>query len=256
MGDDEALLDVVTSANVACGFHAGDPVTMLRTCRAAAAHDVTVGAHPSYPDLVGFGPRHLEMSAEELTAVTVYQVGALDACCRAAGMRLAYVKPHGALYHDVSCDAALARAFLLGVVEVAPLAVLGPAGSELLIAAAELGLRTASEVFADRGYRPDGSLVPRGESGAIVDDADAVAERVVAMVTRPYGRSTARSYGSSPTRSASIRTRRVRSRWPGGCARRWRAKASSSARSHEAAAERRARGTRRARRSGRGAGAG
>jgi 5-oxoprolinase (ATP-hydrolysing) subunit A len=184
MGDDEALLDVVTSANVACGFHAGDPVTMLRTCRAAAAHDVTVGAHPSYPDLVGFGRRHLEMSAEELTAVTVYQVGALDACCRAAGMRLAYVKPHGALYHDVSCDAALARAFLLGVVEVAPLAVLGPAGSELLIAAAELGLRTASEVFADRGYRPDGSLVPRGESGAIVDDADAVAERVVAMVTQ------------------------------------------------------------------------
>jgi 5-oxoprolinase (ATP-hydrolysing) subunit A len=184
MGDDEALLDVVTSANVACGFHAGDPVTMLRTCRAAAAHDVTVGAHPSYPDLVGFGRRHLEMSAEELTAVTVYQVGALDACCRAAGMRLAYVKPHGALYHDVSCDAALARAFLLGVVEVAPLAVLGPAGSELLIAAAELGLRTASEVFADRGCRPDGSLVPRGESGAIVDDADAVAERVVAMVTQ------------------------------------------------------------------------
>ena len=184
MGDDEALLGVVTSVNVACGFHAGDPVTMLRTCRAAAAHDVTVGAHPSYPDLVGFGPRHLEMSADELTAVTVYQVGALDACCRAAGMRLAYVKPHGALYHDVSCDAALARAFLLGVIEVAPLAVLGPAGSELLKAAAELGLRTAAEAFADRGYRPDGSLVPRGESGAIVDDADAVAERVVAMVTQ------------------------------------------------------------------------
>lgn len=182
MGDDEALLDVVTSVNVACGFHAGDPVTMLRTCRAAAAHDVTVGAHPSYPDLVGFGRRHLGMSAEELTAATVYQVGALDACCRAAGTRLSYVKPHGALYHDVSCDAALARAFLLGVIEVAPLAVLGPAGSELLKAAAELGLRTAAEAFADRGYRPDGSLVPRGESGAIVDDADAVAERVVGMV--------------------------------------------------------------------------
>lgn len=143
MGDDEALLDVVTSVNVACGFHAGDPVTMLRTCRAAAARGVTVGTHPSYPDLVGFGRRHLGMSAEELTAATVYQVGALDACCRAAGTRLSYVKPHGALYHDVSCDAALARAFLLGVVEVAPLAVLGPAGSELLKAAAELGLRTA-----------------------------------------------------------------------------------------------------------------
>ena len=183
MGDDEALLDVVTSANVACGFHAGDPVTMLRTCRAAAARGVTVGAHPSYPDLVGFGRRHLDLSAEELTAGTVYQLGALDACCRAAGTRLAYVKPHGALYHDVSSDSALARAFVLGVVAVSPLAVLGPAGSELLEAAADLGLATAAEVFADRGYRPDGSLVPRGESGAIVDDPDAVAERVVGMVT-------------------------------------------------------------------------
>jgi UPF0271 protein len=183
MGDDEALLDVVTSANVACGFHAGDPATMLRTCRAAASRGVTVGAHPSYPDLVGFGRRHLELSAEELVAATVYQLGALDACCRAAGTRLAYVKPHGALYHDVSRDSTLARAFVLGVVEVAPLAVLGPAGSELLKAAAELGLATPAEVFADRAYRADGSLVPRGESGAIVDDADAVAERVVGMVT-------------------------------------------------------------------------
>jgi UPF0271 protein len=183
MGDDEALLDVVTSANVACGFHAGDPATMLRTCRAAASRGVTVGAHPSYSDLVGFGRRHLELSAEELVAATVYQLGALDACCRAAGTRLAYVKPHGALYHDVSRDSTLARAFVLGVVEVAPLAVLGPAGSELLKAAAELGLATAAEVFADRAYRADGSLVPRGESGAIVDDADAVAERVVGMVT-------------------------------------------------------------------------
>ncbi len=183
MGDDEALLDVVTSANVACGFHAGDPATMLRTCRAAAARGVTVGAHPSYPDLVGFGRRHLELSAEELTAATVYQLGALDACCRAAGTTLAYVKPHGALYHDVSGDPVLARAFVHGVVAVAPLAVLGPAGSALLSAAADAGLTTAAEVFADRGYRPDGSLVPRGASGAIVDDPDAVAERAVAMVT-------------------------------------------------------------------------
>jgi UPF0271 protein len=182
MGDDEALLDVVTSANVACGFHAGDPVTMLRTCRAAVSRGVTVGAHPSYPDLVGFGRRHLELSAEELTASVIYQLGALDACCRAVGTRLAYVKPHGALYHDVSCNVALARGFILGVVEVAPLAVLGPAHSELLVAATELGLRTAAEVFADRGYRPDGSLVPRGELGAIVHDPDAVAERVVQMV--------------------------------------------------------------------------
>jgi UPF0271 protein len=125
----------------------------------------------------------MELSAEELTASVVYQLGALDACCRAAGTRLAYVKPHGALYHDVSRDPVLARAFVLGVVGVGPLAVLGPSGSELLSAASELGLRTAAEVFADRGYRPDGSLVPRGETGAIVDDADAVAERVLGMVT-------------------------------------------------------------------------
>ncbi len=183
-GDDEALLDVVTSANVACGFHAGDPVTMLRTCRAAAARGVTVGAHPSYPDLVGFGRRHLDVSAEELTALTVYQLGALDASCRATGIRLAYVKPHGALYHDVSTDAALARAFVLGAAELAPLAVLGPDGSELLKAAAELGLPTVSEVFADRAYRPDGTLVPRGQPGAVVGDAEAVVERVLEMVTR------------------------------------------------------------------------
>ena len=184
MGDDDALLDVVTSANVACGFHAGDPATMLRTCGAAAARGVTVGAHPSYPDLAGFGRRHLDMSAEELTAATVYQLGALDACCRAVGTRLAYVKPHGALYHDVSSNPLLARAFVLGVRAVGELAVLGPADSQLLTAATELGLRTASEVFADRAYRPDGTLVPRGEPGAVVDDADAVAERVVQMVTR------------------------------------------------------------------------
>jgi UPF0271 protein len=182
MGDDDALLDVVTSANVACGFHAGDPATMLRTCIAAAARGVVVGAHPSYPDLVGFGRRPMELSGEELTASVVYQLGALDACCRAAGTRLAYVKPHGALYHEVSRNASAARAFVLGVVGVAPLALLGPAGSELLRAAAELGLGTAAEVFADRGYLADGSLVPRGEHGAIVDDPDAVAQRVVRMV--------------------------------------------------------------------------
>ena len=184
MGDDEALLDVVTSANVACGFHAGDPATMLRTCRAAAARGVTVGAHPSYPDLAGFGRRHLTVSLGELTAMTVYQLGALAACCTVAGTRLAYVKPHGALYHDVSHDPDLARAFVLGVAELAPLAILGPAGSALLAAAEEMGLPTAAEVFADRAYQSDGTLVPRGERGALVEDEDQVAARVVAMVTR------------------------------------------------------------------------
>ena len=157
---------------------------MLRTCRAAAARGVTVGAHPSYPDLVGFGRRHLSVSLTELTASTVYQLGALAACCTVAGTRLAYVKPHGALYHDVSRDPDLARAFVLGVAELAPLAVLGPAGSALLAAAGEMGLPTAAEVFADRGYRPDGTLVPRGEPGALVDGEDEIAARVVAMVMR------------------------------------------------------------------------
>lgn len=184
MGDDEALLDVVTSANVACGFHAGDPVTMLRTCRAAAARGVVVGAHPSYPDLVGFGRRRMELSDDELHAAVVYQLGALDACCRAAGTRLAYVKPHGALYHEVVSNAGAARAFVAAVVQVAPLTVLGPAGSELLGTARTAGLKTAAEVFADRAYLADGRLVPRGEPGAVIDDPDAVAARVVEMVTR------------------------------------------------------------------------
>jgi UPF0271 protein len=184
MGDDEALLDVVTSANVACGFHAGDPVTMLRTCRAAAARGVVVGAHPSYPDLVGFGRRRMELSDDELSAAVLYQLGALDACCRAAGTRLAYVKPHGALYHEVVSNPGAARAFVAAVVVLAPLAVLGPAGSELLGAARKAGLKTAAEVFADRAYRADGRLVPRGEPGAVIDDPDAVAARVVEMVTR------------------------------------------------------------------------
>jgi UPF0271 protein len=184
MGDDEALLDVVTSANVACGFHAGDPVTMLRTCRAAAARGVVVGAHPSYPDLVGFGRRRMELSDDELSAAVLYQLGALDACCRAAGTRLAYVKPHGALYHEVVSNPGAARAFVAAVVVLAPLAVLGPAGSELLGAARKAGLKTAAEVFADRAYLADGRLVPRGEPGAVIDDPDAVAARVVEMVTR------------------------------------------------------------------------
>jgi UPF0271 protein len=125
----------------------------------------------------------MELSEDELSAAVVYQLGALDACCRAAGTRLSYVKPHGALYHEVMGNAAAARAFIAAVVQVAPLAVLGPMGSELLGAARKAGLRTAAEVFADRGYLSDGRLVPRGEPGAVVDDPDAVAARVVQMAT-------------------------------------------------------------------------
>lgn len=181
MGDDEALLDVLTSANVACGFHAGDPLTMQKTCEAAAARGVVVGAHPSYPDLVGFGRRQLDMSPAELTSATLYQLGALRGICEAAGARLAYVKPHGALYHAVSASEELAEALVSAVVACGRLAVLGPAGSALLRAAKDAGLQTAAEVFADRGYLPDGRLVPRGEPGAILTDPAEVAARVVGM---------------------------------------------------------------------------
>lgn len=184
MGDDASLLDIVTSANVACGFHAGNPATMVQTCEAAAERGVVVGAHPSFPDLVGFGRRALDISPSQLTADTLYQVGALVGICRATGARLAYVKPHGALYHAVSSSPALAAAFVVAVAQLGELTILGPAGSALLAAAAHHGLPIATEAFADRAYQPDGRLVPRTQPGAIVTDPKVVAERVVAMAVR------------------------------------------------------------------------
>jgi UPF0271 protein len=182
-GDDDALLALVSSANVACGFHAGDPVVMRRTVEAAAARGVAVGAHPGYPDLLGFGRRDLAASPEEVTAYVLYQVGALAAFCAAAGTRLRYVKPHGALYNRAARDPATARAVAEGVRLADPsLVVLGLAGSHLVRAAEEAGLRAAAEAFVDRGYLADGSLVPRGQPGATLHDADAVAARAVRMV--------------------------------------------------------------------------
>lgn len=184
LGDDEAVLDVVTSANVACGFHAGDPVTMLRTCERATSRGVTVGAHPGHRDLVGFGRRALAVEPDVLHAETLHQLGALGAAARVAGTRVAYVKPHGALYHQCAAEPALAeslvaaaRAFDDGLV------ILGPAGSALLRAAREAGLPTAAEAFADRAYDADGGLVPRGRAGAVIDDPAAVGERAVALAT-------------------------------------------------------------------------
>lgn len=183
LGDDAAMLEVVTSANVACGFHAGDPTTLWRVCRAAATAGVALGAQVGYRDLAGFGRRFLDVAPADLTADVIYQVGALDALARAAGTRVTYVKPHGALYHAVATHEGQARALVDAVVGLDPgLALLGLRGSTLLRHAALAGLRTVAEAFADRAYRPDGSLVPRGEVGAVLHDPEAVAARAVRMV--------------------------------------------------------------------------
>ncbi|MET0475665.1 MAG: 5-oxoprolinase subunit PxpA [Mycobacterium sp.] len=183
LGDDDAMLDVVTSANVACGFHAGDPTSLARTCRAAADRGVRIGAQVSYRDLAGFGRRYIDMDAEDLTADVMYQIGALQALASAAGSRVAYVKPHGALYNTIMTDPGQAAAVAAAVHAVdAGLPVLGLADSEFFTAAIELGLRTVPEAFADRAYRADGQLVSRREPGAVLDDVGLIAERVATMV--------------------------------------------------------------------------
>jgi UPF0271 protein len=183
LGDDDALLNLVTSANVACGFHAGDPTTLFEVCRAAAAAGVAVGAQVGYHDLVGFGRRFVDVAPADLTADVVYQIGALDALARAAGTRVTYVKPHGALYHAVSTHEGQARAVVDALVGLDPgLALLGLPGSALLRRAGAAGVRTVLEAFADRAYRADGSLVPRGEPGAVLHDPEEVAARAVRMV--------------------------------------------------------------------------
>ncbi|SCK40896.1 LamB/YcsF family protein [Streptomyces sp. WMMB 322] len=180
--DDEALLNSVTSANVACGFHAGDPLTMRRVCERAAAEGVRIGAQVSYRDLAGFGRRSMDVPAAELAAEIAYQVGALEIFARAAGTAVAYVKPHGALYNRCVRDSAQAAAVADGIrMAGAPLPVLGLPGSELHSAAEAVGLPVVDEAFADRGYRPDGTLVPRGEPGAVLTDPEEVVARSIAI---------------------------------------------------------------------------
>ncbi|MEU5695523.1 5-oxoprolinase subunit PxpA [Actinosynnema sp. NPDC020468] len=181
LGDDEALLDVVTSANVACGFHAGDPSTMRRVCALAAARGVAVGAQVSYRDLAGFGRRFIEVDPGELADEVLYQIGALDACARAAGTRVAYVKPHGALYNATVHHDAQARAVVAGVVAFGDLPVLGLPGSRLLAHADSAGLRPVREAFADRGYTPQGTLVPRSQPGALLTGTEAVVAHVLRL---------------------------------------------------------------------------
>jgi 5-oxoprolinase (ATP-hydrolysing) subunit A len=184
LGDDDAMLDIVTSANVACGFHAGDPAGLLRVCRSAAERGVRVGAQVSYRDLAGFGRRFIDVAADDLIADVVYQIGALQAIARASGSAVSYVKPHGALYNTIVTNREQAAAVAAAVHLVdSALPVLGMAGSAFFDEADRVGLRTVAEAFADRAYRPDGQLVSRREPGAVLHDPAAIAERVLTMVT-------------------------------------------------------------------------
>jgi UPF0271 protein len=178
MGADEALLGQVTSANVACGYHAGDPRTLDETVRLAVAAGVVVGAHVSYPDLVGFGRRHVQVSADELVTDVLYQIGALEAFCRRYGTTVRYVKAHGALYNDLAQDVGLAGALGDAVTAYGgDLAVLVLAASPAAGVLADRGVRVVSEGFADRAYTPDGHLVGRRTPGAVLTDPAVVAER-------------------------------------------------------------------------------
>src|SRR5437899_469293 len=161
MGDDEALLEIVTSANIACGFHAGDPSIMRRTCAVAVERGVRIGAHISYRDLAGFGRRAIAVPPRELTDECLYQIGALDAVARAAGDRVRYGKPHGALYNSAAVDASIAEAVATAVARYGGLSLLGLPGSEHETAAAAAGIEFHAEGFADRAYTPAGTLVPR-----------------------------------------------------------------------------------------------
>ncbi|MBY9079701.1 LamB/YcsF family protein [Paenibacillus sp. HN-1] len=183
IGNDDELLREVTSANIACGFHAGDPAVMRRSVTSALAAGVNIGAHPGLPDLAGFGRRNMQISPEEAFDLVTYQIGALAAFVRQEGGRLRHVKPHGALYNMAAASRPLADAIAGAVCRFDPALVLyGLAGSELLAAGNAAGLRTASEVFADRAYMADGSLVPRGVPGAVIHDAAEAAGRVLRMV--------------------------------------------------------------------------
>jgi len=183
LGDDEALLAVVTSANIACGFHAGDPLILRRCCAAAVGHGVAIGAQVSYRDLAGFGRREMDVPADELTAEVLYQIAALDGIARAEGGRVSYVKPHGALYNRAAWDPEQAAAVASAVVVYdAALPVLTLPGSALATAATDVRLPVVTEAFADRAYRDDSTLLPRGEPGAVITDPALVAGRAVRMV--------------------------------------------------------------------------
>lgn len=183
LGDDDAMLEVVTSANVACGFHAGDSSVLRRSCEQAAAKGVSVGAQVGYRDLAGFGRRFIDVPPADLTDDVIYQIGALQGMARVAGTRVRYVKPHGALYNAIVHHEEQAAAVVAAVVAYDPsLPVLGLPGSAWLRQAREAGLTTVAEAFADRAYTPEGTLVSRREPGAVLHDPEEIARRCLAMV--------------------------------------------------------------------------
>ena len=184
MGDDAAMLAIVSSANVACGFHAGDAAGILRTLREAQARGVVVGAHVGYRDLAGFGRRNMDVDSADLVADVIYQIGALQGLATAAGTRVRYVKPHGALYNTIAHDARQARDVITAILAIDPsLVLVALAGSPLIGWAREAGLRVVAEAFADRAYTPTGALVSRREKGAVLHDATQIAERMLLLVT-------------------------------------------------------------------------
>lgn len=185
IGMDKEVMAHITSANIACGFHAGDPLVMDRTVKLAVEHHVGVGAHPGYPDLLGFGRRPLACSEEEITRYIIYQVGALMGFCRAHRVVLQHVKPHGALYLDAVDNETVARGVAKGILAVDPdllfVALAGKKGETMRQVGAELGLKVVYEAFPDRAYTPEGTLVSRKQPGAVISDPDAVAQRALAM---------------------------------------------------------------------------
>jgi 5-oxoprolinase (ATP-hydrolysing) subunit A len=182
-GDDEAMLSIITSANVACGFHAGDPEIMARTFRISKERGIAVGAHPGLPDLWGFGRRKIPFTAGEIERMVAYQIGAAQAVAYYAGHCISYVKPHGALGNVSEVEREVAGAIARAMRAVDPsLIFLAIAISEQVRAAETLGIRTVSEIYADRGYNEDGRLIPRGKPGALIEDPDEAAARVLAMV--------------------------------------------------------------------------
>ncbi len=182
MGDDEAILAIVSSANVACGFHAGDPAGILKTVKAAAEKGVSIGAHVSYPDRVGFGRRDMDVTSGELTADVIYQIGALKGLAAAARTTVGYVKPHGALYNRIAHDRKQGQAVIDGIKAVDPsLVLMGLAGSPILDLARKAGLQVVAEAFADRAYQPDGQLVSRREPGAVLHDTQLIARRMLRL---------------------------------------------------------------------------
>jgi 5-oxoprolinase (ATP-hydrolysing) subunit A len=183
LGSDAEVIPFVTSINVACGFHASDPGNMLRAVQLATKHNVAVGAHPSFPDPVGFGRRNMAATPEEIKADTIYQIGALWAFCQAEGVRLQHVKPHGALYNMAATDIRIAAAIAEAIRSVDPgLFMLCLGKSQMVEAAKKVGARYVEEAFADRAYTNEGTLVPRNKPGAVIHDIGLVAERVLSMV--------------------------------------------------------------------------